>query len=343
MRPQLIALASRQHDVVTRRQVLKAGVTDQELRSATGPKGPLVVVRRGSYMAREAWDALDDQGRMLRRDVAASLVMRRPHLLSHDAGVRAAALTQLRVDRPLTHVTRIGVQGSRTRYGVKHHLTRRPLVVHEHDGLVTTPLARTALDMAREHGSLHGVVVLDQVLRRGVTAAEVGEELASMRSWPGVTRAQAAVELANPDAESVAESVLRVRLEELGLGRPQAQFAVLLDDGRVVWCDLRIGCHMFEFDGFVKFVGREDGGVADRDPARVAWDERQRELAILRRGLGVSRVVWSELWGSRWDQAKRRLRAEYDETVRRFGTVLPEELRAFDARMHADRLRRRTR
>ena len=38
----------------------------------------------------------------------------------------------------------------------------------------------------------------------------------------------------------------------------------------------------------------------------------------------MSHVVWDDLWGSRREQTKRRLRREYDATVARFGTSIDD-------------------
>ena len=43
---------------------------------------------------------------------------------------------------------------------------------------------------------------------------------------------------------------------------------------------MRIGCHVFEFDGRVKYRRTEDGGVADRPPDEVVWEEKKRERLI---------------------------------------------------------------
>ena len=76
--------------------------------------------------------------------------------------------------RELVHVTRPGVTGSRTEGGVKHHRAgygERDLTVVQ--GLASTGLARTALDIAREHGYQDGVVAADAALRLGAKHAEL--------------------------------------------------------------------------------------------------------------------------------------------------------------------------
>ncbi len=119
-----------------------------------------------------------------------------------------------------------------------------------------------------------------------------------MTYWPHVTRARAAVEIADGGAQNVGESLLRLMVLELGIGRPETQY-VVTEGSRRAEVDLRVGRHLFEFDGRVKYVDREHGGVADRPVTQVLWEEKQREdwLRRVYGGHGMSRVVWDELFG----------------------------------------------
>ena len=128
-----------------------------------------------------------------------------------------------------------------------------------------------------------------------------------MWCWPNITRSREAVVYADPGAESVGESLSRILLDELGLGPVETQFAVRLPTG-TVWCDMRIGCHVFEFDGRVKYRRPEQGGLADRPADEVVWDEKKRERLICAEGLGLSRIIWEDLWGAARERTKARLR-----------------------------------
>ena len=239
----------------------------------------------------------------------------------------------------LSHLTRTGVGGTRTERGVKHHLTRFDLPgVETVCGIPVTSMGRTAVDLAREHGLPTGVAACDHVLASGVAKAALLSELQLMWSWPHITRSRAAVELADPGAESIGESLLRLAVTELGIGKPETQFPVRLSAG-VAWTDLRVGCHVFEFDGRVKYRRIDQGGVAQRPAEEVVWDERNREREILGEGLGVSRVIWNELFGTARDRLKQRLLTEYADTARRFGTTLPPHLAQFAAEMRGRRRR----
>lgn len=341
MRPQLQAIADRQGGVVTRTQAKASGYTERELRTLTAVNGPWIVVRRGAYVERAVWDSLDAfDGRARMRDRAAHLTMTTPHLMSHDSAARALGLPMLRPTEDLVHITRYGVGGTRTEHGVKHHMTQLGLLnTARLDGMRVTGMARTAVDLAREHGFLCGTVACDAALGRGLDIADLRAELVAMWCWPGVTQARAAVDFARRGAETPGETLLRVLVVELDIGVPETQFPVRI--GRAVaWTDLRVGCHVFEFDGKVKYLRTAEGGVADRPVSEVVWDERTRERLVCAEGLGMSRVIWQEFFGSKREETKARLRAEYELTVRRFGHVLPDHLARSAAHIRASRPRR---
>ncbi len=340
MRPLLRAMASRQGGLFTRMQAIEAGCTERELRTMTAVHGPWVVVRRGVYCERELIEAMtsyDDRMRLVDRAVHLTAVTE--HVMSHDSAARALRIPMLRPARELSHLTREGVGGTRTERAVKHHLTRVVLPgIQTIDGIPVTTPVRTAVDLAREHGLPSGVAACDHVLASGVPRAGLVTELEGMWSWPHITRARASVELADAGAESIGESLLRLVVIELGLGDVETQFPIRLREG-VAWTDLRVGCHVFEFDGRLKYQRRDKGGVADRPAEDIVWDERNREREILGEGLGMSRVIWNELFGTARDRLRARLRAEYVETARRYGDTLPPHLAEFAARMRGRRRR----
>ena len=147
-------------------------------------------------------------------------------------------------------------------------------------------LARTAVDIAREHGEPYGEIACDAVLRRGVPRKELEQAVLAMTSWPYVTRTRRAVDFADPGAATLAETLGRLLVAELGLGEVDTQFPIELEDDRVVWADMRIGRHLFEVDGKVKYTPVEAGGVATRPLTEVIWEEKKRERLIRRQGLG---------------------------------------------------------
>jgi hypothetical protein len=317
MRPELAALASTQHGLVTRAQALGRGYRERELRTLTRPRGEWHTVRRGVYCQRALWTSYDDRGRQRLRVLAVFLTAKKPIVASHASAALLHGLDLLSAGE-LVHMTRTGVLGGRTEHGVDYHPARiDPRDIETILGHDCTSLARTAVDVAREDGYLPGLVVADQVLRRGVPRLELQRVLTGMENWPYVTRARAVVDEADGGAGSVAESIARPIITELGFGRPQLQFKVA-DATRTAYCDFRVSWHTFEIDGKVKYAA---GGpyARGRSPEQVLWDEKQREDFVRSWEYGVSRFGWADCWGRRRRELLDRLHREVAATRRRVG------------------------
>jgi hypothetical protein len=321
--PQLRALAHRQGGVFTRRQAVMSGCSEREIKTRTGPRGDWKVVRRGAYAERDLWETVDEDERYRMTVRGALLMSTEPAVLSHTSAGAFLGL-QLRPHwRRVVHVTRPGVTGGRLEGGVNHHTAAYTVDdVLQLDGLPILGLGRTAVDIARTYGLEDGVVAADAALRLGATRAELARVLAGMPSWPRITTARTAVDLADGGAANIGETLLRLLVLELELGVPETQFHVV-EGGREAWVDLRLRRHFIEFDGRVKYVGRESGGVADRSPEQVVWDEKRREdwLRGHDGGHGMSRVIWSDLFGAARAATKRRLRHDILESDRRYGPL----------------------
>lgn len=317
MTPELRALAATQYGLITRVQARAFGCTERRLKTLLQPGGAWVGVRRGVYIERAEWDSADDARRHLLRVVAATMTMHVPHVLSHTSAAVVHGLACRPFWCELVHVSHPGVRGGRTEGGVKHHPAHVPedqIVIL--GNLKITSLERTAVDIAREHGVEDGVVVCDQVLSRGGKRSAMRAVLTQMWSWPYVTQARMAVDLADAGAENIGESLARMLVVELGFGTPQTQVWVTDGGGRRARVDLLLNGHVFEFDGRQKYVGKAGGGLAD-DVERVLWDEKQREDWLRSLGFGISRIVWADLFGIRRAETLRRLTREYLATQAR--------------------------
>ncbi len=321
MSPELRARAAVQGGVFTRRQAELAGHSEREIKTRTGARGDWVVVRRGAYVERALWETLNEDARHRARVLAVTLVATKDAVVSHTSAAVLHGFPMRPRWRDLLHVTREGVTGGRTEGGVKHHRAAfTEAEVTSIDGLAVMTAARTAVDIGREHGFEDGVVAADAALQRGAERADLERSVARMTCWPGVTRARRAVAHADPGAESIGESLLRLVVVGLRLGRVHTQHHVT-DGSLEAWVDLRVGRHLIEFDGKVKYLGRESGGFADKEPWEVVWSEKRREDWIRAQdgGYGMSRVVWEELFGAQRTQLERRLCREHAETCRRYG------------------------
>lgn len=335
VRPPLRAIAFDQRGLVTRRQCVAAGYRLPELRVLLAAGGLWLPVRRGVYVERWAWEALSTAEKRQLRDYAVHLSMTTDHVMSHDSAARALGVPMLRPRLDLTHVTREGVRGSRTEHGVRHHLTRFDVgeVVTE-GGMAVTGPARTALDLAREHGRDAGVVAVDHVLRHGTSRLQLQRELEVMWSWPHVRQARLAVELGDGRAETPIESLLRMLVVDAGFEDIDVQWPVIAG-GVVRWSDLRVGNHLFEADGLLKLLTPADGGIATSTRTALR-DERRRQTEVCAVGLGMSRVMWDDHFGRARARTIERLRAEEAVTRQRFGPTLPAHLAEQAARIRRD-------
>lgn len=331
MHPALLQTSLRQGGVFTARQARAVGYSHDELRSLASADGSWVRVRRGVYALAETAAAWSDLDRQLAADKAASLNMTTAHLLSHDSAARLLGLPLVWTKDLLIHITRPGVEGTRTAGGVRHHLGRMPPGSLTVGGFPATDLARTVLDLGREHGLVTGVCAADQALRRGVLPEDFQRELTHMGHWPHIRRARRAVLAADAGAESPAETLGRVILTSLGRGEVRTQFPFPgLNAHGSVWADLLLGSLVVEIDGRLKY-GNGDG---------VLWEEKLRQHGIERHPVLVERLVWEEVLPRAWPATMERLAAAHDRALARFGPRLPAELEARAARLSGERHRR---
>lgn len=305
MNAKVSALMARQEGLALRRQATEAGLAPGEIDRLVR-LSEWVVVRRGVYATSGLWESLDQYvGRPRLRALAASLTMTAQHALSHDSAALMHDLEILAAHPEMVHVTRHGVLGGRTKYGVKHHKApHAPEQVVRIQGFAVLDPARTVVDMAREHGRRHGLPAVDSFLRHGLDRADLWKALRPMTCWPGVTEARWAVEHGSGLADNPFESLGRLLAIELWEGPVEAQFG-LTDGHRTVWCDLRVGRHVFEMDGRLKYRSVGDGGVAEQDPDEVLWQEKLRQDFICGFKLGVSRVTFVDTLPASWRQPRR--------------------------------------
>lgn len=307
--------------LITRSAALAAGMDDRELRRLVR-RAELVRVRRGVYADAEQWAATEPfrERPMLRMRAAELVLLSRDYVFSHDSAAIAHGIGAPDPRNALVHVTRTKVHGDADRAGIKHHLA--PYLDHQVtviDGFRVLDLARTALDMAREHGLVAGVACCDAALRRGVTRAQLEAARKRMWCWPESRVMDAALDLTDPGAESWLESEGRCLVVGLDIGRPETQFG-LTDGHRTVWCDLRVGRHVFEIDGAGKY---EPDQTAGQHPRAVLWKEKERQDFIGGFELGISRITSYDCHQGR-AQAERRLHREFLDTCSRFGTDITD-------------------
>lgn len=159
-------------------------------------------------------------------------------------------------------------------------------------GIRTTTPARTAVDVARHGELLEGVVVLDSAMRtQRLRRADIAAALSGCAGWPGSAVAADALELSDPLAESVLESVSRVELVRRGL-TPETQCWLSVPGGRAVrvdflwWRERTVG----EADGLGKYT--KYGPTGRLDPLQTG---KLRQDVLEDCGLEVVRGGWREL------------------------------------------------
>lgn len=326
----VIALMSAQRGLVTRPQAVEAGMSPDQIDRLVRTR-QWTPVRKGVYAETAHVAALSTRREVrLLRDRAAILRIQSPHVLSHHSSAYVLDLEVLH-ERPTarTHVTRPGIVGSHQRHGVTHH--RAPYghdQVVEVDGVPCLGPARTACDISRDQGYLAGRVAADSALRLGATKEELEGVARGMRYWPGVTTVRDVNASASAETDSIGETLAAELVTSLGFGVPSYQFG-LSADGRTAWCDLRLGRHVFEFDGRVKYQRVDDGGLASTDPNEIVWFEKKRQDWVCGFKVGMSRLVWDEAYtivtrGSALERVQERLTREYLDTCRRFGTDISD-------------------
>jgi hypothetical protein len=306
--------ARAQHGLITHGQALDAGLLPRDVARLVA-RGEWVRLRRGVYADGETYAAAEPfrEAPMLRMR-AVVLALENEPVFTHDSAaiVHRLGVPDARTSAP--HVARTTHRATRTTGGILTH--GAPFAAEQvmrTDGFLVLDPARTALDMVRLHGLWPGMAACDAALRHGGSRADLERAAEPMRGWPHKRRVDRAVELADPGAESYLESLARGLVIELGVGTPQTQFG-LTDGHRRAWCDLRVGRHLFEVDGLLKY---------DDDPEGSLLDEKLRQDFLSGFKLGASRITYYDCHAGR-RAALRRLGREYDDTCRRFGTSIDD-------------------
>ncbi|GAA1947535.1 hypothetical protein GCM10009798_03300 [Nocardioides panacihumi] len=332
MTPRIIAELAANHGLITRKRALELGLSDGEVADLVR-RGAWRRLRRGVYVLAEvdiAAVSFADRRRLT--DRAACLAIRREFVRSHTTAMLELGVPILLPSRPMAHVTR-NCLATQHKYGVKHHLAPyRPGDVVGINGFAVLGHVRSAIDIAREYGHPYGVVAIDRVRWLGHSEAELAEVIETqMKFWPDRRDALRALEQSCPGSESVAETLGRDLVEELGVTGIETQFG-LTDGRRTHFADLRLGRHLIEIDGRQKYV--KDNGPTLGDIDDVILAEKQREDWFRGFHLGMSRLTWSDVWGPGRQAAKERLRRELAQTDRLWGTAI-DDLERFRVRRRA--------
>ncbi len=270
------------------------GYTSNEL-ARQSRSGELIRLRRGAYVS-EVEAEPEGAARHLRL-VEATVPLAAPDaVVSH---VSAAVLHGLpvfsgRLDR--VQLTRTSVPGGKKRGGI--HLHAAPLdesEILDVNGIRTTSLARTIVDLGRSLPFEQAVVAGDAALRRGLADEQLRLCLDRSARRPGMANARRVASFIDPLSESPGESMSRVTLHVAGVPAPTLQYEVCDTLGRLIgradfcWEEHRT---LGEFDGRVKYGRLLKPGEKIED---VLFREKLREDALRDLGWQVVRWIWADL------------------------------------------------
>ncbi|MGY1680227.1 type IV toxin-antitoxin system AbiEi family antitoxin domain-containing protein [Geodermatophilus sp. SYSU D01176] len=256
--------------LLRRVDALSTGYDDAELARMVR-RGELRRLQRGTYVHSPAELPTDAAARHRLTVLATVAGLRTPSAVCHLSAAVLHGLPVWGVPLDRVHVLRTPAASGTGSSRLRQHVSRVP---DEHltmvDGLVTTSVTRTVVDVARSAPSESAVVIADRALRTGGTTREdLVDCIAFMGRVPGIRAAARVVDFADPLSESVGEGRSRVLIHRLGLATPDLQVRVRRSDGSVMArCDFGWEEHrtLGEFDGRVKYgrllqPGEEPGDV----------------------------------------------------------------------------------
>ena len=247
--------------------------------------GSLVRLRRGVVMLPEELAVWEAHRRKM--EAAALKINHGTYFARQSAGLLHGLPVRVTESLPVQVIRTMGGRHTRNRL-----LEASPAVLAEDeiavvDGLHTTSLRRTVVDLIRRLPFPDAVAVVDAALRRGLDR----DELATTTGY-GHTRATRAVAFGNGASESFGESYSRAVMHLANIPIPELQVDQFAADGRF------LGRPDFDWGG--KVVGEYDGGgkydgTYGVDPRTAIEAEKLRAQAFADEGYTLVRWLWREL------------------------------------------------
>lgn len=250
----------------------------------------LIPLARGCYVSKQNWESLYGEGRQIAAALAHSDRAARRPVFSH---YTAAALWGLPLfgfaDTRIHEITPpAGMVRSSDRV-LRHRGMLAETEISQLAGVLLTSPMRTLFDVARSAKGEVAVGCADAVLQRkffeggrgGIDAQEAWRDsalahLETMRGQSGVNTARCALGFADGRAESVLESVGRLRFARAGI-RTEIQSRVPGRHSHNYFVDFELPDHnaFAEADGEVKYF--DAGMTRGKDPREVLREEKERE------------------------------------------------------------------
>ena len=266
-------LAARQHGIVTRAQLLAAGLTRNQVDGRIG-SGALEPVFRGVFRVGPVRASLW-------REMASILVSGAGAVLSHQDAVRLWELPDLADADVAVHVTTRGGQSARA--GIRLH--RRDLIrqeVTERQRIPVTTVPRTLLDISAVVPVRLCERVVAEALARGlVRERDLREQLARRPTARGAARLAGVLSAGPALTRSEAENRLLSLVREAQLPAPQVNARLSGFEVDFLWRRHRL---VVEVDGYRYHA------------STIAFEnDRRRDAILAAAGLRVIRVTWRQL------------------------------------------------
>lgn len=157
------------------------------------------------------------------------------------------------------------------------------------EGVPAVTVARAVVDIARTRPFVDGLVAADSALHKGLDPALLAHVLEDCTRWPGIRRARAVAEFADPLSESPLESGGRWLMHTEALPRPVLQAWLGHAGERRYRADFYFPEHgtVGEADGLAKYRSTE------RD---VAQDQHDRDAYLADLGLEIVHFSWVDVF-----------------------------------------------
>ena len=253
----------------------------------------------GVFTPTATWEAADTPEARHRLELAARLLRCGPRTVAgHRSAAVAHGLPLLGYPPAVPILTREG-SASESRFVKVATLPDAERVVV--DGLRSSSLDRTVVDIARRSAFRAAVVTADGALRQGLPPVVLLATAHRWGHWPYGRRAIAVAQFADGRAESALESLGRVALHEQGVEPPELQVEVWLGGVQLARAD-----HLWEQ---YAVIGEADGmGKYDGGGALIA--EKRRQERLEQAGFVVVRYEWDDAY-RRPQQLADRVRAAF--------------------------------
>jgi hypothetical protein len=266
-------------------------------------RGEFIALQRGVYMPASEWEQLTADERYRSRIHGATVFAESPLVWSHESAAALWRLPNLYAWPAALHTTVPDAAGGRSSRSLVRHTVGHPLTVESIDGLTTTALARTVVDLARSLDFAQAVVFADAALHRtdhhvhglpatSLTAIDLRAELALNFAGRGIAKAREVVAFADGRADRPGESISRVNMSLARLSMPRLQAPIIGASGKTWFVDFwwpeynLIG----EFDGKAKYTDPQF--LRGRTPAEAVYDEKLREDDLRAASHGMTRWPW---------------------------------------------------